>query len=152
MVAHPRKVVTFLRKEDILGSSALQNGVDNIAIIHRTGRDFDKRSREILSKKEVDGLMQYGNVLELCKNREFGSIERFIGLYYDLNSKRFTDGKEPIIRYGWGEEEYLVQKGVLNSVSNQQTDTNTGLVDYTEPRKKEQDLPFNTESPEGVPF
>lgn len=146
LVAHPRKVVTFLRKEDILGSSALQNGVDNIAIIHRTGRDFDKRAREIFSGKEVTEWMKYGNVLEVCKNREFGSLERMIGLYYDLNSKRFTDGKEPVIRYGWGEEEYLVQKGVLNvSVISQQT-TNTNIT------RSKPALPFETNQEEILPF
>lgn len=110
LVAHPRKVVTFLRKEDILGSSALQNAVDNIGIIHRTGHDFEKRAKEIFSSKEVSEWMKFGNVLELCKNREFGAIDRMIGMYYDLNSKRFTDGQSPVIRYGWGEEEEIRAK------------------------------------------
>lgn len=140
LVAHPRKVVTFLRKEDILGSSALQNGVDNIAIIHRTGRDFEKRSKEIFSAGEVKEWMKFGNVLELCKNREFGSLERMIGLYYDLRSKRFTDGKEPVIRYDWGEIDYILSKSA--SISS--------ITTGNEANQKA--LPFNTSNDDAVPF
>lgn len=156
LVAHPRKVVTFLRKEDILGSSALQNGVDNIAIIHRTGRDFERRAKEVFTAQDVREWMNYGNVLELCKNREFGAIDRMIGLYYDINSKRFTDGKEPVIHYGWGEMDYMRAKGIdINTTLQRQTPVTqrTDYVDYTEPRTKDdEEIPFNTEQPDGAPF
>lgn len=142
LVAHPRKVVSFLRKEDILGSSALQNGVDNIGIIHRTGRDFEKRSKEIFSAKQVTEWMTFGNVIELCKNREYGSIEKMIGLYYDLKSRRFTDGHSPMIRYDWGEVDYMRSKGI---------EIKTPQVSSQAP--KQEQLPFdNTKHTEDLPF
>lgn len=101
LVAHPRKVVTFLRKEDILGSSALQNAVDNIFIIHRTGTDFERRAGDLFGKPKITDLMKYGNVIEICKNREFGAIETLIGLRYSMKSRRFTDDYSGNIRYGW---------------------------------------------------
>lgn len=101
LVAHPRKVVSFLRKEDILGSSALQNAVDNIFIIHRTGTDFEKRGCELFSPALIKGLMSYGNVVEICKNREYGMMTEFIGLHYDPISRRFSDDQCRDRIYGW---------------------------------------------------
>lgn len=100
LVAHPRKVVSFLRKEDILGSSALQNAVDNIFIIHRCGGDFRKRVVEYYDASFATRFENYGNVIEICKNREFGALEQMIGLNYSTKSRRFTDasGEFP---YGW---------------------------------------------------
>ena len=101
LVAHPRKVVTFLRKEDILGSSALQNAVDNIFIIHRVGEDFERRGKEIYGARKIEGLMGYGNVIEICKNREFGAIDELIGLHYSQKSRRFSDDFSRNVHYGW---------------------------------------------------
>lgn len=100
LVAHPRKVVTFLRKEDILGSSALQNAVDNIFIFHRRGKDFERRASDYFDKKEILPLMKYGNVVEICKNREFGSLEKLIGLYYNTTNRHFYDDRGEFA-YGW---------------------------------------------------
>lgn len=108
LVAHPRKVVTFLRKEDILGTSALQNAVDNIFIIHRVGRDFERRGTDLFGPKVIQPLMKYGNVIEVCKNREYGSLDKFVGLYFDDKSRRFYDEKSMDLRYGW--EEVIVTK------------------------------------------
>jgi archaellum biogenesis ATPase FlaH len=104
LVAHPRKVVSFLRKEDILGSSALQNAVDNIFIIHRTGTDFEKRGCELFTPALIKGLMSYGNVIEICKNREYGMMTEFIGLHYDPISRRFSDDHCRNRIYGWEEQ------------------------------------------------
>lgn len=103
LVAHPRKVVTFLRKEDILGSSAISNAADVIFIIHRTGPDFEKRGSEMFSPAMIKGLMSYGNVVEICKDREYGSMSEFYGLHYDPMSRRFTDDECRDRYYGWEE-------------------------------------------------
>lgn len=103
LVAHPRKVVSFLRKEDILGSSALQNAVDNIFIIHRTGTDFEKRGGELFERALIAQLMSYGNVVEICKNREYGMMTEFIGLHYDPTSRRFSENRYDEKAYGWEE-------------------------------------------------
>ena len=131
LVAHPRKVVSFLRKEDILGSSALQNAVDNIAIIHRYGNDFEKRIAEYLPSYR--GVFKgYGNVIEFCKNREFGAIERLVGIYYNLNSKHFYD-KQGEFRYGW---EITGQDQAITF----------------EPESPKSDLPFTGENEDELPF
>ena len=100
LVAHPRKVVSFLRKEDILGSSALQNAVDNIFIIHRYGEDFKKRVGEYFDPSYSARFDGFGNVLEICKNREFGAVEVMVGMHYSMKSRRFSDSltEKP---YGW---------------------------------------------------
>lgn len=121
LVAHPRKVVTFLRKEDILGSSALQNAVDNIFIIHRTGNDFSRRGKEVFDPKTIDALMGYGNVLEICKNREFGALEKLIGLKYDPTSRRFSDDWSEGMKYGW--EADPVQQPMSFARQDAQADT-----------------------------
>lgn len=100
LVAHPRKVVTFLRKEDILGSSALQNGVDNIFIIHRCGRDFEKRASEFFDARVINDMKKYGNVIEICKNREFGTLEKLYGLNYNIKNRHFFDDRGEF-QYGW---------------------------------------------------
>ena len=100
LVAHPRKVVTFLRKEDILGTSALQNAVDNIFIFHRRGKDFMSRALDYFDAKDINPLEKYGNVVEISKNREFGTIEKLIGIYFNPTNRHFYDdnGERP---YGW---------------------------------------------------
>lgn len=133
LVAHPRKVVTFLRKEDILGSSALQNAVDNIFIFHRRGKDFERRASEFFDKKDVTSLMKYGNVIEICKNREFGSLEKLIGLYYNTSNRHFydDDGDFP---YRWDTQP------VQQTMSFEQTNTNN------------EDIPFARQTDEDAPF
>lgn len=101
LVAHPRKVVTYLRKEDILGSSALTNAVDNIFIIHRNGVDFKKRASEQYAKKVLDKFDGYGNIIEVLKNRLFGVTEYLCGFYYVPSCRRFTETMGKIIAYGW---------------------------------------------------
>ena len=50
LVCHPRKEQSFqlLRKESIAGTSNLTNLCDNLFIIHRIGRDFERRAKEFL--------------------------------------------------------------------------------------------------------
>lgn len=137
LVAHPRKVVTFLRKEDILGSSALQNAVDNIFIIHRTGNDFSRRGKEVFDPKTIDGMMGYGNVLEICKNREFGALEKLVGLKYDPKSRRFSDEWNENRKYGW--EADPIQSSM--AFANQHGDEFI-----------KDDMPFAPAKDDGVPF
>ena len=79
LVAHPRKSSTFLRKEDIGGSGNLSNAVDNVFVVHRVNRDFEKRATEFYDKSIVVDIIDrgYGNVLECCKNRDLGEQDFF---------------------------------------------------------------------------
>lgn len=132
LVAHPRKVVTFLRKEDILGSSALQNAVDNIFIFHRRGKDFERRASDYFDKKEILPLMKYGNVVEICKNREFGSLEKLIGLYYNTKNRHFYDDRGEFT-YGWDAQP------VQRTMNFEQTG-NDNTIPFA--RQSDEDAPF----------
>lgn len=104
VVCHPRKesgTQTLLRKESIAGSSDLSNAVQNVAIVHRCGEDFSKRASEFFGKEKADKYMEYSNVVEWCKSRSYGVVDLLVGMYYELETKRFKNYKSEHIIYGW---------------------------------------------------
>lgn len=101
LVAHPRKVCTFLRKNDISGSSDLTNAVDNIFIAHRVNNDFMKGGADFLGANTIAQYAGYGNVIEVAKNRMYGVVDRMFGMYYEIESRRFLNAQEEDIVYGW---------------------------------------------------
>lgn len=107
VVCHPRKESgsqTLLRKESIAGSSDLSNAVQNVAIVHRCGEDFCKRASEFFGKEKAEKYMEYSNVIEICKNRSYGVVDFLVGMYYEVETKRFKNYKAEHIVYGWAEE------------------------------------------------
>lgn len=102
-VCHPRKATSFLRKEDIAGTGDLTNIADNVYIMHRVNEDFKIRTREMFKWKEDNEIYNYTNVLEICKNREFGWQDQMIGMYFEIESKRLLNKKDEIKKYGWEE-------------------------------------------------
>lgn len=111
VVCHPRKEAgnSLLRKESISGSADLSNAVHNVFIIHRVGDDFSKRASEFWGKEKVDKYLIYNNVLEICKNRGFGITDFLVGMYYEVESKRFKNSISEHTVYGW-QEEYTPQE------------------------------------------
>lgn len=105
LVAHPRKVMSFLRKNDISGTSDITNAVDNVFIIHRVNNDFNKGITEFLGKTKADEFSSFGNVVAIEKNRMYGVCDLFIGLHYEQSSRRFKNEINEHIIYGW-EEQY----------------------------------------------
>ena len=104
LVAHPRKSMTFLRREDIGGSGDITNLADNVYIIHRCNKDFEKRSPEFLGQDVVNKITQYdgySNVVEVCKNRFVGSVDNIFGYYYEMETRRFMENKTDHVVYGW---------------------------------------------------
>ena len=101
LVAHPRKVCTFLRKNDISGSSDLTNAVDNVFIAHRVNNDFMKGGADFLGANTIAQYASYGNVIEVAKNRMYGVVDRMFGMYYEIESRRFLNAQEENIVYGW---------------------------------------------------
>lgn len=104
LVAHPRKSLTFLRREDIGGSGDITNLADNVYIIHRINRDFVKRAPEFLGVEEVIKISEterFSNIVEVCKNRFVGSVDNIFGYYYELETKRFMQSKTEHVVYGW---------------------------------------------------
>lgn len=101
IVAHPRKTMGFLRKEDIAGSGDIINLVENVFIIHRVNNDFLKRFPEFYGEEKASQYYKYGNVLEVAKNRDLGVVDHFVGLYYEIESKRFLNDFTDTPYYGW---------------------------------------------------
>jgi hypothetical protein len=107
VVCHPRKesgAQTLLRKESIAGSSDLSNAVQNVAIVHRCGEDFCKRASEFFGKDKAEKYMEYSNVVEICKNRSYGVVDYLVGMYYEIETKRFKNYVSEHIIYGWQEQ------------------------------------------------
>lgn len=107
VVCHPRKesgTQTLLRKESIAGSSDLSNAVQNVMIVHRCGEDFCKRASEFFGKDKAEKYMEYSNVVEVCKNRSYGVVDYLVGMFYEIETKRFKNYKAEHIIYGWQEQ------------------------------------------------
>lgn len=119
LVCHPRKQTTFLRKDDISGSSDLGNAVDNILICHRVNNDFRNRASEYFGATVASSYYQYGNVIEVAKNRMYGKVDYMCGMYYEIGSRRFKNTIDEDIHYGW--EQIPIQTS-LNMESNQNED------------------------------
>ena len=109
LVAHPRKAVAFLRKTDISGTGDIINAVDNCFIIHRTNEDFLHAVRDFYNPSVASQLGVFGNVLSVEKNRMFGVVDYFCGMYFEPESRRFKNTIDEDIHYGWegvgGQEE-----------------------------------------------
>lgn len=114
IIAHPRKEANFqlLRKESISGTSDLTNIVWNVLLIHRVGDDFEKRATEFWGKERTNKLILegYNNIIEIAKNRDYGVVDFVVGLFYEIETKRFKNSKAEQIHYDWEEhyEEYSV--------------------------------------------
>lgn len=132
LVAHPRKTVGFLRKNDISGTADLTNAVDNVFICHRVNNDFFRAGKEFFGEKNIMLYQEFGNVIEIAKNRLYGAVDVMCGMHYEIESRRFKNTLEENIQYGW----------VDNTIGEPQVTTfNT----------ESNDLPFATSS-EAAPF
>lgn len=104
LVAHPRKVSTFIRKTDISGTSDLTNLVDNVFIVHRVNNDFNKLGSEYLGKGYIQKYAGYSNVIEIAKNRMMGAQDVLCGMYYEFESRRFKNSTDEVVVYGWRDD------------------------------------------------
>lgn len=101
LVAHPRKTIAFLRKNDISGTSDLQNAVDKIFIIHRVNHDFLRVGADFFGASEIQKFGGFGNVIEVCKERLFGIVDLMVGMHYEVESRRFKNTLDEDIHYAW---------------------------------------------------
>ena len=103
-VAHPRKAVGFLRLNDISGSGNITNIVDNAFIIHRNNTDFDKAISDYLKNEKYKHIAEgCTNVMEICKDRENGTQDKYISLWYEPETKRLKNSSSILdyVYYGW---------------------------------------------------
>lgn len=124
LVAHPRKSMgrgmnSFIRKDDIAGSSDLMNLADDIFIIHRNNNDFKKGVKDFLGNSTEIGNDQdsHGNYIEVVKNRMFGIVDRMYGLYYEPETRRFNNVIDENFVYSW-DVNAKTQEGNLFGGSN----------------------------------
>ncbi len=106
LVCHPRKEQSFqlLRAESIAGTSDLVNMCDNLFIMHRVGRDFEKRAKGFFGDWIVQSYAKYDVVVEICKNRSYGVKDYLVGLYYEQESRRLKNDVAEYIVYGWQDD------------------------------------------------
>lgn len=100
-VAHPRKAQGFLRLDDVSGSANISNIVDNAFIIHRNNADFQRLTKQMFGWKENNEAYTGTNVIEICKDREGGSQDIFIPLWYEPQTKRLKNFEQENIVYSW---------------------------------------------------
>ena len=101
LVAHPRKSMAFLRKNDISGTADITNVVDNVLILHRVNEDFLHAVTEFYDAGRANALRGYGNVIVVEKNRLFGVVDLMIGLHYEIESRRFKNTPDEYVHYKW---------------------------------------------------
>lgn len=104
LVAHPRKSIGFLRKTDISGTADLTNAVDNVFICHRVNNDFLRAGKEFFGEKTIMTYQDYGNVIEIAKNRLYGAVDVMCGMHYEIESRRFKNSLDENIVYGWQDD------------------------------------------------
>jgi len=100
-VAHPRKARGFLRLDDISGSNDLVNAVDNAFIVHRVNEDYRRLTKETFGWKESHPTYEASNVIEIAKDRDGGTQDVFVPLYYEKESKRLRNSDTENVIYGW---------------------------------------------------
>ncbi len=101
LVAHPNKIKTLPRIEDVGGSGDIINTADTVLLIHRVTKDFKIRAKEYFGWSPDNPAFEYSNIIEIAKDREFGDDDSFIGVYFEPRSKRFLNYPEENIRSGW---------------------------------------------------
>lgn len=101
LVAHPNKTKLLPRIEDICGSGDIANAADTVLLIHRVSRDFISRACEAYGWKGDDQHFEYSNIIEVAKDREFGTEDTMVGVFFEPKSKRFLNYKGENIKYGW---------------------------------------------------
>lgn len=100
-VAHPRKSMGFLRLDDISGTADIANAVENAFIVHRNNSDFHKRSKEMFGWKDEDAIYKATNIIEIAKDRDGGTQDVFVPLWYEPETKRLKNNEAENKIYSW---------------------------------------------------
>lgn len=104
-VAHPRKSQGFLRLDDVSGSNDIVNRVDNAFIMHRVNKDFQLQTQKMFRWKQDHFLYECTNVIEICKDRDGGTQDEFIPLWFERETKRLKNSVAENIVYQWQYDE-----------------------------------------------
>lgn len=100
-VAHPKKASGLIRLDDISGAGNISNIVDNAFMVHRNNEDFKNKMADF-SRALYMGLDQSAsNYIEIAKDRENGTQDYFIPMFFDPVSKRMKNAPDEMIMYSW---------------------------------------------------
>ena len=103
-VAHPRKSLGFLRLDDISGSADIANAVEYAFIVHRNNNDFQRLTKQMFGWNDANDVYRGTNIIEICKDRDGGTQDYFIPLWYEVESKRLKNYQSENVLYGWSKE------------------------------------------------
>lgn len=120
LVCHPNKSGTFLRVNNISGSGHIPDYAQYIFICHRLGLDFTNNAKEFLSSRNISDIVDSGctNCIEICKCRDKGTaVDKFIKLYYEIESNRLKSSIAEHIVYGWQDEPNEVRTPYVEDTS-----------------------------------
>lgn len=104
-VAHPRKAMGFLRLDDISGTGDLTNAADNGFIVHRVNEDFKRLTHQMFAWKDDNPIYEATNVIEIAKDRDGGTQDVFVPLFYEKETKRLKNYEAENKIYGWDKDE-----------------------------------------------
>lgn len=130
LVAHPNKVKTLPRIEDVGGSGDIINTADTVLLIHRVTRDFVTRAKDQYGWEENNPVFEYSNIIEVAKDREFGTEDTLVGVYFEPKAKRFLNYKGENIKYSWQQEPKQGKLDVFEEESNPFDDDNYGGIPF----------------------
>lgn len=91
LVAHPSKTKGLIRLCDIKGSGTIADASDTVIITHRNNDDFRIAAKEYFGWKVGSKELQFNNILEIAKDREFGNDGIFCGMYFEPKAKRMLN-------------------------------------------------------------
>ena len=144
LVAHPRKTTTFIRKNDISGSSSIIDAADYIFIMHRVNNDFRKMGGEFFGVQNIQKFFEFSNVLEVSKDRMMGTQDYLVGMYYEIESRRFKNTNDEKRVYGWRDD--------IGVQTDMFADTATPIGEATGAVTNGDGLPFAASTDEDAPF
>lgn len=139
LVAHPRKTTSFIRKNDISGTSAIIDAADYIFILHRVNNDFRKSGGEFFGAANIQKFFEFSNVLEVSKDRMMGTQDYLVGMYYEIESRRFKNTNDEKRVYGWRDDIGVQADMFEETASSEQPQSGQGDLPFGAPTD---DLPF----------
>lgn len=107
LVLHPRKEIGVINKYSISGSADLSNRIDVCLLLHRVTDDFKREVQANYHWKSDNPLLAAGNIIEITKDRENGTCDYFIPLYYEPESHRLNESRYENKIYGWQRNDAL---------------------------------------------
>ena len=105
-------VAGFIGKETLLEDAGFIVNNDNTSNITSylvaggivgqfVNNDFIKTGSDFLGATKIQEYSSFGNCVEVCKNRMFGVVDYLVGMYYEIESRRFKSTIDEHIIYGW---------------------------------------------------